>query len=204
MSGHGPIVRRTALALWAILAAALAWHAADAQVAAPEPLYRGRPFGEWRQDLQGGTPIVRERAVVALCEIGEPAVPLLVGAIGDQDFNVRTLAVFCLGRLGPKAKDAIPELVRTLEDRDWIVRKYAAGALGMLEATAADAAPALARAAVEDSNAEVRQTATFALGRLGPAARENVRPVLQQLSTAGADEAVRARAAELLRDMERR
>ena len=74
----------------------------------------------------------------------------------------------------------------------------------MLEVTAADAAPALVRTAVGDSSAEVRQTATFALGRLGPAARENTRPVLQQLSTAGADEAVRARAAELLREMERR
>jgi HEAT repeat protein len=198
-----PIVRPGVLVLWAILAAALAWHDAVAQVTAPEPLYRGRPFGEWRQDLQSGAPMIRERSVVALCEFGEPAVPLLVGAIADQDFNVRTLAVFCLGRLGPKAKDAIPALVRTLEDRDWIVRKYAAGALGMLEATAADAAPVLARTAVEDSNSEVRQTATFALGRLGPAARENIRSVLQQLSTAGADEAVRARAAELLRDMER-
>jgi hypothetical protein len=70
----------------------------------------------------------------------------------------------------------------------------------MLEATAADAAPALVRTAVEDSNAEVRQAGTFTLGRLGPAARENTRP----LSTAGAEEAVRAHAAELLRDMGRR
>jgi HEAT repeat protein len=148
--------------------------------------------------------MVRERAVVALCEFGEPAVPLLVGAIADQDFNVRTLAVFCLGRLGSKAKDAVPALVKTLEDRDWIVRRYAAGALGMLEVTAADAAPALARAAVEDSNSEVRQAATFALGRLGPATRETTRSTLQQLGTAATDEAVRTRATELLRDMERR
>jgi HEAT repeat protein len=105
------------------VAAALAWHDGEAQVTTPEGVYRGRSFAEWRQDLQGGTPIVRERAVVAFCELGEPAVPLLVGAIADQDFNVRTLAVFCLGRLGPKAKDAIPALVRTLEDRDWILRK---------------------------------------------------------------------------------
>jgi HEAT repeat protein len=206
MTGHarGPIVRQTVLALCAILAAALSWHDGRAQVTSQEPVYRGRSFSEWRQDLQGGTPVVRERAVVAFCELGEPAVPLLVGAIDDPDFNVRTLAVFCLGRMGPKAKDAIPALVRTLEDRDWIVRKYAAGALGMLDVTAESAAPALARAAVEDSNAEVRQTATFALGRLGPAAREVIRPTLQGLGTGAADEAVRARAAELLREMERR
>jgi HEAT repeat protein len=190
--------------LCATLMVALAWHDGEAQVPAPEPVYRGRPFEEWRRDLQGGTPMVRERAVVALCEFGEPAVPLLVAAIADQDFNVRTLAIFCLGRLGSKAKDAVPALVKTLEDRDWIVRKYAAGALGLLEVTAVDAAPALARTAVEDFNSEVRQTATFALGRLGPAARETARPILQQLSSAGADEAVRNRAAELLRDMEKR
>ena len=148
--------------------------------------------------------MVRERAVVALCDVGEPTVPDLVGAIADQDFNVRTLAIFCLGRLGPKAKEAVPVLIKTLDDRDPIVRKYAAGALGLLEATAADAAPALARAAVEDSNSEVRQTATSALRRLGPAAREATRPILQQLSSAAAEETVRNRAAELLRDMESR
>ena len=62
----------------------------------------------------------------------------------------------------------------------------------------------LAKAAVEDVTPEVRQTAKFALGRLGPDAREATRPVLQQISTAGADEAVRTRAVELLRDMEKR
>ena len=142
--------------------------------------------------------------MVAICELGEPAVPLLIGAIADHDFNVRTLAIFCLGRLGPKAKEAVPTLIRTLEDRDWIVRRYAAGALGLLETTAGDAAPALARTAVQDASAEVRQTATVALGRLGPVARDAVRPILEQLSTAGTDEAVRARAGTLLRDMEKR
>jgi HEAT repeat protein len=146
----------------------------------------------------------RERAVVALCELGPPAVPLLIGAIGDQDFNVRTLSIFCLGRLGPTAKDAVPVLVKTLDDRDWIVRRYAAAALGMLEATAADSAPALARVAVEDSEAGVRQTAKFALGRLGSEARETARPVLQQASVAATDEAVRTRATELLREMDKR
>jgi HEAT repeat protein len=197
-------VRGFALVLCGILVAAPAWQVGEAQAPAPEPVYRGRTFGEWRQDLERGTPMVRERAVVALAEMGEPGVPYLVGAIGDADFNVRTLAIFSLGRLGPKAREAVPALVRTLEDRDWLVRRYAAGALGLLEATAAEAAPALARTAVQDANAQVRQTATLALGRLGPAAREAVKPVLQQLSTAGSDEAARARAADLLRDMEKR
>jgi HEAT repeat protein len=148
--------------------------------------------------------MIRERAVVALCELGEPAVPPLIGAIGDRDFNVRTLAIFCLGRMGPKAKDAVPALVRALEESDWIVRRYAAAALGMLETTALESSPALARASVEDSSPEVRQTAKFALGRLGAEARERARPVLQQASVAGSDEAVKARAVELLRGMENR
>lgn len=191
-------------AVGAVLAAVLAGQGAEAQGQGAEPAHRGRPLTEWRQELQSGPPMVRERAVVALCELGEPAVQPLVGAINDQDFNVRTLAIFCLGRMGPKAKEAVPALVRTLEDRDWIVRRYAAGALGFLEGTAASAAPALAKAAVEDRTPEVRQTAKFALGRLGPEAREATRPVLQQISTAGTDEAVRTRATELLREMERR
>jgi HEAT repeat protein len=186
------------------LAGLLAWQGAAAQSPGSEPVSRGRPLSAWRQDLQSGPPMMRERAVVALCELGEPAVPPLVGAIGDQDFNVRTLAIFCLGRMGPKAKDAVPALVRTLEDRDWIVRRYAAGALGTLEAAAAGAAPNLARAAVEDASPEVRQTAKSALVRLGPEAREATRPVLERIGSAGADEAVRSRAVELLREMEKR
>lgn len=175
-----------------------------AQGSSPAPLYRGRPFEEWSRDLHGGTPMIRERAVVALCEFGAPSVPLLVGAIGDQDFNVQTLAIFCLGRMGPTAKDAVPALVKTLEDRDWIVRRYAAAALGTLEATAADSAPALARTAVEDPEAGVRQTAKFALGRLGPEARDAAKATLQQTSVAGSDEVVRTRALELLHEMDKR
>jgi len=190
-----------------VLTASLAgpsWVYGQAPPSSPGALYRGRPFEEWRRDLQGGAPMIRERAVVALCELGEPAVPLLVGAIDDHDFNVRTLAIFCLGRLGPKSKDAVPALVKALEDRDWIVRRYAAAALGTLEATAAASAPALARTAVEDPEAGVRQTAKFALARLGAEARDTARPILQQASVGGADDAVRTRALELLREMDQR
>lgn len=200
-------MRRWLPALCVMLAVSMSglpWHHGQAQVSSPEPLYRGRPFEAWSRDLGEGTPMIRERAVVALCEFEAPAVPLLVGAIGDQDFNVRTLAIFCLGRMGPKAKDAVPVLVKTLEDRDWIVRRYAAAALGTLESTAADSAPALARAAVEDPEAGVRQTAKLALGRLGPEARQTAKEVLQQTSVAGSDEAVKTRALELLREMEQR
>jgi HEAT repeat protein len=197
-------VRRRVLVLGAILVAALAWHDGEAQGPSPEPVYQGRSFGEWRQDLQGGRPMVRVRAVAALCQFGEPAVPLLVGAIADYDFNVRTAAIFCLGRMGPAGEGAVSALIKTLEDRDWIVRRSAAAALGLLGPTAAQAAPAVARTAVQDSSPEVRQTARSALGRLGPDVRETTRPTLEQLSRAGVDEAVRARAAELLNDLDKR
>jgi HEAT repeat protein len=198
------MVRRSVLVLCATLVVALAGHDSAAQLPGPEPVYQGRTLGEWRQDLQADRPMVREQAVAALCRFEEPAVPLLVGAIADRDFNVRTLAIYCLGRLGPKARDAVPALIAALEDRDWIVRRHAAGALGLLEATAEAAAPALARTAVRDANAEVRKSAGFALGRLGPAAREAARPILQELSAAETDEAARTRALEVLRAMERR
>jgi HEAT repeat protein len=106
--------------------------------------------------------------------------------------------------MGPQAKAAVPVLAQTLEDRDWIVRRYAAAALGSLDTTGADTAAALARTAVEDPEAGVRQTAKFALGRLGAEARGAARPVLQQASVAATDEAVRTRAIELLREMDRR
>ena len=176
----------------------------EAQAPAPEPLYRGRPLADWIRALRDGTPMVRERAVVILCEVEKPPVPLLVGAMADQDFNVRTMAIFCLGRLGPQARDAVPALVKALEDPDWIVRRYAAGSLGFLESTAREAAAPLARTAVQDPRDQVRVTAAFAMSRLGPEARETSRTVLTELSTTAQDEAVRTRAAELLRDLERR
>ena len=56
------------LVLGVILAAVLVWHDGEAQQPGSQPAYRGRPFEDCRRDLQGGTPMVRERAVVALCD----------------------------------------------------------------------------------------------------------------------------------------
>ena len=114
------------------------------------------------------------------------------------------MAIFCLGRLGPQARDAVPALVKALEDPDWIVRRYAAGSLGFLESTAREAAAPLALTAARDPREQVRVTAAFAMSRLGPEARETSRTVLTELSTTAQDEAVRTRAAGLLRDLERR
>jgi HEAT repeat protein len=182
--------------------AALARSSSPARPPAPEPVYRGRSLGEWRRDLRDGSPVARERAVAALLALGEPAVPVLAGVVADRDSSVRTLAIFCLGQLGPKARGAVPALVEALRDPDWIVRKYAAVALGLLEAAAGDAAGPLARMAVDESNPEVREAATVALGRIGPAAREGARPILQDLSRGRMDAAARTRAVELLRHLD--
>jgi HEAT repeat protein len=177
---------------------------AVAPLCAQESNYQGRTFAEWRQDLRSAQPMIRERAIDALFHFGEPAVPLLTEAVADPDFNVRTLAMFSLGRLGPKAKAALPVLVQTFADRDQTVRLYAVGALRLMGVSAAEAAPDVVRMAVADPSPEVRRMAVDALRNMGASVKEATDRLLQQFATTDTDEAVRNRATELLRDSEAR
>jgi HEAT repeat protein len=170
-------------------------------VRSQEANYQGRTFAEWRQDLQSAEPRTRERAVDALSRFGEPAVPILTAAISDPDFNVRTLAMFSLGRMGAQAKSALPKLVETLGDRDQTIRLYAAGAMRLMGPAAAEAAPDVVRVAVADSSSEVRLMAAGALQSMGAGVKEVSDRLLRQLAATDPDEAVRSRATELLKQM---
>jgi HEAT repeat protein len=165
---------------------------------AQEASYQGRTFAEWREDLRSAQAMTREHAVAALARFGEPAVPVLTEAISDPDFNVRTLAMFSLGRMGAQAKGALPKIVETLADRDQTIRLYAAGALRLMGPVAAETAPEVVRVAVTDTSSEVRQMAVGALQSMGAGVKEVSDRLLRQYATTDPDEAVRSRAAELL------
>jgi HEAT repeat protein len=163
---------------------------------------------------------VREAAAKALGEIGAPAVPGLLAALGDADADVRRMAAAALGEIGDAAavpgllaalRDAnwyvskaaeaalgeigdaaaVPGLLAALGDADWYVRKAAAAALGQI---GAPAVPGLL-AALRDADADVRRTAAAALRRIGDAAA--VPGLLAALRDADAD--VRWMAAAALR-----
>jgi HEAT repeat protein len=69
----------------------------------------------------------KDDAILALVELGEPAVPLLIAALRDKDEQVRKCAVLALGRI--KHDQAIAPLIEMLEDKDWFTRLTAAAAL---------------------------------------------------------------------------
>jgi len=165
---------------------------------AQETSYQGRTLAEWRDDLRSVEPMTREHAVDALARFGDPAVPILTEAIADPDFNVRTLAMFSLGRMGAQAKSALPKLVEKLSDRDQVIRLYAAGAMRMMGPAAAQAASDVARVAVADSSPEVRNMAAGALQSMGAGVKDVSDRLLRQFAATDPDEAVRSRATELL------
>lgn len=76
-----------------------------------------------------GPPRVVEAMTKALAAIGEPAVPVLIEAVGHDDKYVRGGAIDALGDIGPPAKAAIPFLEKVLGDREEYVRVRAADAL---------------------------------------------------------------------------
>ena len=75
-----------------------------------------------------------------MVRIGQPAVPSLIEALGDEDWDVRREAAWALGEIGDAR--AVPSLIEALRDEDWRVREAAVEAL---EGIGAPALPELER-----------------------------------------------------------
>jgi HEAT repeat protein len=73
-----------------------------------------------------------DHAADALSKIGEPAVSLLVGALGDARSRVRVRAARALVPI--QSPDAIPALFQALDDASYVVRHYAEEALARVGA----------------------------------------------------------------------
>ena len=94
-------------------------------------------------------------------------VPPLALMLKDRDAEVRWLAAFSLGALGPGARQAAPALAEALQDDAWVVRREAALALGCIGPDAQSAIPAL-KEALENPHLEITNETARALPRLGP------------------------------------
>src|SRR5438093_2674240 len=109
-----------------------------------EPLYKGKPAGDWLQALQDSDPQTRREAAGALATLkAKDAAPQLAVALKDQDAGVRAKAAEALWSLGADASEAVPELTAALKDQSADVRLSAAGALGEIGAQAREAIPAV-------------------------------------------------------------
>ena len=89
----------------------------------------------WRTDADFSGPAVGSAAATALVRFGTEAVPGLMGALEDDDANVRRMAVKILGRIGPAARSAEPSLRPLLRDVDKRVRQAAAESLKQIDPT---------------------------------------------------------------------
>ncbi len=89
----------------------------------------------------------------ALGKMGAAAVPEARKALGNSREEVRGLAAFALGWIGPAAKAAVPDLKECLGDPSEFVRICAAEALGRMGPEAREALPAIEALAQEKSKA---------------------------------------------------
>ncbi|MEX2216561.1 MAG: HEAT repeat domain-containing protein [Phycisphaeraceae bacterium] len=112
---------------------------------------------------------VRDSAILALAETGEPAIPALGQLLKHEDWQKRWAAAYALNVIGT-IKTA-EQLVRVLNDEDERVREQAVTAMARI---GKDAIDALAGAA-GDKEAGLRQSAITALGAME---REETIPIL--------------------------
>lgn len=122
-------------------------------------------------------------------------IQVVLQALEDEDWYVRSNAATVLGSIVPVGPDIIPSLIRALEDKDDNVRTSAGYALAKFGPKAAEAVPNLIKTL--GSRVElVRRGALYALEKIGSAAVEAVPALVKVLE--GRDEYHRWLAAKAL------
>ena len=130
-----------------------------------------------RTALKDRDPAVRALVPPVLALIGKPArpmFPILFEALKDKDINVRMEVVLALGELGPLATESIPALLALERDADFfILEPMISVSLGNMGAAAV---PDLTKA-LSAKEPGIRRMAAYALGLIGPHARQAVSPL---------------------------
>ena len=131
------------------------------------------PLPDLLRGLRSGAPSDRLRAAKDLARLGwlaREALPVLVGALDDEDGKVREVCAQAIGNMGP---DVLPTLAEMLTHPDKYVRRNAVWAMGKLGPLAR---PVLADLCSGLKNADPRTAsgAAQALGNIGADAAEAV------------------------------
>lgn len=123
-----------------------------------------------------------ERGFAILGPDAKSGVPALVALMGNKDDSVRLDAVFCLGRIGPAAKDAIPDLIKEFQREEASTNNEhaAAYALGQIGPAANTAVPIIT-AALTNGPVYCRATKQAALIKMQAA---SISPFVEQLKDA--------------------
>src|SRR5215471_2753189 len=104
---------------------------------------QGQPVSHWLRLLGSEEEPAQQEAVESLSRLGQAAVPELLKALKDDDWQVRNQAAVVLGAIGPEAKAAVPALMDVLQEDDKYFRGHGAVALGKIGKEARAAVPAL-------------------------------------------------------------
>jgi HEAT repeat protein len=134
--------------------------------------------------LRDADPAVRQLAGKALSEVGELAIPPLLEALKESDWNARAAAVMALDGLssrGPKVVQALAQAAA--KDAHQTVRRLSLVALANMADEATDAIPHLA-GLLRDKDTNLRATAAIALVKIG---KDSVAELVKILSDPAAD-----------------
>jgi HEAT repeat protein len=144
---------------------------------------------------QRGHRTARQRAIVLVSPIGQPALDTLLEFLRGKDAGRRAGAALAIGCLEMAAARSAPALKEALQDGQPRVRLYAAEALWRVTGDATPALPVLC-AALKGEDDRLRRAAAELLDELGPAAREAVPALVAALKDP--DEQVRISAVQAL------
>lgn len=142
------------------------------RLGADDPSFEGKPLSYWVEQLHEipGDPqtasLEWRKAPWVLRRAGEPAIPALVSALGDDEKTVRRRALSGLLGMGATARPAVDALLAALGDEDAELRQPAAIILGQIGPGARAAVPALI-GALKDADPRVRVAAASSLGEIG-------------------------------------
>ncbi len=130
--------------------------------------YDQRSTNELLAALGNWSPVVRQRAAIALAKRPHLQVSQIVEMAGSADASTRHGACAALEELGPKAQDAVAALTDLLGDDDLWLRVQAAEALAAIGAPAQSAVPDLLRLVAarpddDDPRAMTQRYVAFAL-----------------------------------------
>lgn len=136
-------------------------------------------------------------------QFGDGLIPGLIECVGDEDTEVRVLAITLLDVAGDAAREAVPVLILAVAGDDQLVRVAAAHCIGKFGPLAAAAVPSLLPW-LQDDHEYIRLLAAVTILRVAPASGQDAVPVVKTALDEGdpaMKELVREFLAELIGDV---
>jgi hypothetical protein len=157
-----------------------------------ESQYDGRSTSFWIDALQDQDKGKRRQAIANLGAIGSEAKDAIPGLsqilMQDDDQEIRAVAALALYKIG--GQETVPALIVGMDDDFEWVRMNCALALTRAGASAEGAVPVLTAAVKKPENRSInpafhlsiRQQSIQALGKIGPAAKDAIPPLIEALN----------------------